>query len=52
MKTLQRALNIAVCATIACWYFNRDNLEAGIIICLAMIVILPMAYYVRGDDND
>ena len=52
MKTLQRALNIAACTSIACWYFDFTAILTGVIACSLMILILPAAYYVCGDAND
>ena len=53
MKTLQRALNLTVGASIACWILSTPKIEAAIIICLMLVIILPItAQFDRGGDNE
>ncbi len=51
MKTIQRALNITLGASIACWYFDCPVFKSGAIICLMLIVILPTAAQFDGDSD-
>ena len=52
MKTIQRALNLTVGALITCWYFDKTAIEAGVIICLMLVIILPVAAQFDGDSNE
>ena len=52
MKTLQRALNITLGASIACWYFDVDVIKSGARICLMLIVILPTAAQFDGGSDE
>jgi len=52
MKTLNRALDITVIASVLCLIFEVSFLVAGIIICSALILILPTMAQFDGDGNE
>ena len=52
MRTLQRAINITLGASLACWWFDHDVIKAGVIICMMLVIILPVAAQFDGDDDE
>ena len=52
MKTILRALDLTVGASITCWYFDKTAIEAGVIICLMLVIILPIAAQFDGDSDE